>query len=118
MRYPAIRHRGTESQRKTSPVSRISRASVLTSLFRRIRPLLIPVAQQKFAVALRVALVAQYREPVVESPQKLFAIAFLHLLRLAPRFRRGLPFINRRGNLDLNPLFESRVFPRPQQSFH
>src|ERR1700756_1681292 len=68
------------------------------TLLPRIRPLLIPTAQQKSPVALRIPLVSKHGHSVGERLQKLPAVAVLHFLCTRSRRWRGLPLVDLRGN--------------------
>src|SRR5271163_5000233 len=124
MRTRTIHHRDTESQRNSlEKTQRLGFSVPLclcgeVSVFRCIRPLLIPVAQHELAVAFGIALITEHSQPIAERPEKLLAVAFLHLLGLASRFRRGLPLVNLSRNFNRSLPLEGRILSRRQQRFH
>src|SRR5271169_4711283 len=64
----------------------------------RVRPVLIPLAQQERAVALGIALIAQTRKAARKCREKLLPIAQLQIRGLVAGLRPGFPCVNVSGN--------------------
>src|SRR2546423_8018641 len=87
-------------------------------ILRRVRPFLVPVPEQKLAVAFGVAIVTQDGQSIGKCSQKLFPVALLYLLSFAARVGHGFPIVDRPRHCNAQLLLEVWILSPCQQSLY